>query len=356
VCLRRLCTGFAAIHATQLAATIALLGPTHRSALIAVDAVCTALFAVLGILAATRRIPGWRHNSVAATVAVIAAFAAALRVWLLHASWPGAELVLAAGVAVLVSSRWFWVVVGTSAAAWLGSAVTLAARTGLDREQLAGSIEIGLLVAVAAGIATAVRQARATAAAALVNTHRQLVEQSVRDPLTGVANRKGLQLVAQPLIDNARRQGQAVHCLAVDIDAYREITETTHGHHLADDLLVAVAEALRHATRTTDVVARWAGDEFVVLGPGTGTSPLEMERRVRAHLADAGVPKEVWQGKVSAGSATLVPWDSDDLEGLLHRAEQDMALRRSLRRRVASEITEEAAPADQVPQPEAPER
>jgi hypothetical protein len=79
-----------------------------------------------------------------------------------------------------------------------------------------------------------------------------------------------------------------------------------------------------------------------MIGPGTGTSPLEMERRVRAHLsALPALPRSSWQGKVSAGSATLVPWDSGDLEGLLERAEQDLALRRSLKRRAAARIQAE---------------
>jgi diguanylate cyclase (GGDEF)-like protein len=85
--------------------------------------------------------------------------------------------------------------------------------------------------------------------------------------------------------------------------------------------------------RATDVVARWAGDQFVVLGPGTGTSPLEMERRVRGHLAvDPPAPADVWPAAVSIGSATLVPWDDGNLDSLLSRAEEDMQLRRSLRR------------------------
>jgi diguanylate cyclase (GGDEF)-like protein len=147
------------------------------------------------------------------------------------------------------------------------------------------------------------------------------------------------------MIDLARRQGQAVHCLIVDVDTLRGINEE-HGTQSGDDVLKAVAEAMGVATRTTDIVARSGGDEFVVLGPGTGTSPLEMERRIRAHLTAApNLPRASWQGRVSAGSATLVPWDGDDLAGLLVRAEQDLALRRSLKRRAAARIKDDPDPA-----------
>ena len=108
------------------------------------------------------------------------------------------------------------------------------------------------------------------------------------------------------------------------------------GPQVGDDLLRAVAAAVMAAVRSTDIVARWSGDEFVVVGPGTGTSPLELERRVHAHLAQVTpVPAEVWTPRVSIGSATLVPWDEGDLASLLRRAEQDMRLRRSLRRQRA---------------------
>lgn len=158
-------------------------------------------------------------------------------------------------------------------------------------------------------------------------------EVAVIDHLTGVANRQGLAMIAGPMIENARRQGQAVHCLYIDLEEFRNVNEGA-GWAAGDALLAAAADALRGSTRLTDVVARWSGDEFVILGPGTGTSPLEMERRVRKRLAtECPVPSEVWTPRVSVGSSTLVPWDDGNLEDLTRRADEDMHLRRSLRRR-----------------------
>jgi diguanylate cyclase (GGDEF)-like protein len=225
---------------------------------------------------------------------------------------------------------------GSCGLLWAGCVIAAALRSGFDLDKAAIWLNIGLLVAAAGALATAVRRARTAAAIALVAANHELLEHSVRDALTGVANRKGMELVARPMIDLARRQGQAVHCLVVDVDTLRGINED-HGIRGGDEVLLAVAEAMRAATRTTDIVARSGGDEFVVLGPGTGTSPLEMERRIRTHLSTAvDLPRSSWQGRVSAGSATLVPWDGDDLDGLLTRAEQDLALRRSLKRRAAA--------------------
>jgi diguanylate cyclase (GGDEF)-like protein len=340
--LPRLCAGFAAIHATNAVLALVLPSVDYRAILVTLDGGCAIGFALVAFLAATRRLPGWRRDTAAAMVPIVAACAAATRTGLLDAHWPAAELVLAAAAACVVTSRdWFWAVLGSCGLLWAGSVAADAFRGGFVADDAAIWLNIGLLVAAAGGLANAVRRARTAAAVALVTANRQLLEHSVRDPLTGVANRKGMELVARPMVDLARRQGQAVHCLVVDVDTLRGINEE-HGIKGGDEVLVAVAEAMRAATRTTDIVARSGGDEFVVLGPGTGTSPLEMERRIRSHLSTAvNLPRSSWQGRVSAGAATLVPWDADDLAGLLERAEQDLALRRSLKRRAAARLRED---------------
>jgi diguanylate cyclase (GGDEF)-like protein len=155
---------------------------------------------------------------------------------------------------------------------------------------------------------------------------------AVRDHLTGVANRRGLAMVGSQMVEQARRQGDAVHCIFVDIDGLKRVNDAL-GPAVGDVVIVAVAEALRSATRGTDIVARWGGDEFCVVGPGPGMAPLELERRVRDGVVLASeVPAEVWPVRVSAGGAMLAPWDSGTLETLLGKADQEMYLRRSLRK------------------------
>jgi diguanylate cyclase (GGDEF)-like protein len=155
---------------------------------------------------------------------------------------------------------------------------------------------------------------------------------AVRDHLTGLANRRGLAMVGAQMVEQARRQGDAVHCIFVDIDGLKRVNDD-HGHAVGDEVIVAVAEALRGATRGTDVVARWGGDEFCVVGPGPGMAPLELERRVREGVVlTDDVPAAVWPVRVSAGGAMLAPWDSGTLETLLGKADQEMYLRRSLRK------------------------
>ncbi len=169
----------------------------------------------------------------------------------------------------------------------------------------------------------------------LDEVRRSAADDSVRDGLTGAVNRRGLEMLSLPMLENARRKGEAVHCLFIDVDDFKGVNASA-GAEFADEVLLALTESLKASVRATDAVARWGGDQFVIVGPGTGTSPLELERRVRARLAQltpgAGVN---WQGRVSIGSATLVPWDDGSVETLIGRGEQDMRLRRSLRRQGA---------------------
>jgi diguanylate cyclase (GGDEF)-like protein len=190
-------------------------------------------------------------------------------------------------------------------------------------------------VPAAAALGLAWRRRAALLEARLRAAEEAARDSGVRDHLTGAVNRRGLEMVATPMLQNARRAGEAVHCLLVDVDGFRQVNEQA-GADAGDEVLRAVTAGLQTTVRTTDVVARWSGDEFVVVGPGTGTSPLELERRLHAHLASAPpLPADVWGARVSIGSATLVPWDEGDLASLLRRADQDMRLRRSLRRQRA---------------------
>ena len=280
--------------------------------------------------------PAWVEPLVAVLL-LLAAAAAAWRVVRAGDGWSLAEIGLLIAVAGLALARpvWFAIAVLGCLALGGGALGAVTARGGRQLADLTTVIEVSALLLAAAGV-TALVRARLLAAEdrvheALLATH----EYAVIDQLTGTSNRRGLDLAGQPMLENARREGQAVHCLLVDVDGLRSVNDDA-GRRAGDAVLVTVAEALRIATRSTDVVARWDGDAFVVLGPGTGVSPLEMERRVRAHLSAASVvPRQQWPGRVSAGSATLVPWDEGDLDSLLQRAEQDMSLRRALRRRSA---------------------
>ena len=86
---------------------------------------------------------------------------------------------------------------------------------------------------------------------------------AVTDTLTGVWNRRqGTDLIAADL--SARRPGQALSLLMLDIDHFKSINDT-FGHQAGDHVLIEVASRVRRSLRGNDVVARWGGEEFVVM-------------------------------------------------------------------------------------------
>lgn len=263
----------------------------------------------------------------ASVVVVVAAAAGVLSVVVSDdASWSLLVLVaVAAAGPSLVTMRWLIAVLYAVWVGWLAGLAAAELSTDALRIWLAGIAAVTALSVL--GSVTRHRLVDALA------TAESTVDQvSVRDPLTGLVNRRGLALLGVQIVETARRQGDAVHCVFVDIDQLRHVNDIL-GPESGDEVLVAVGDALRSVTRSTDVVARWGGDEFCIIGPGAGMAPMELERRVRERVGlNPPVPDDVWSPRVVAGGAMLAPWDSGSLDTLLGKADQEMYLRRALRR------------------------
>lgn len=311
--------GYAAAHAV-------LLTGSTRVATVAVASASAVVYA--GAFAALRRwrVPARFAHPAATAMILLALVNSVATIVLTRDPAQTSILLLVVAGAGLVLLSWGWLGV-TLYLAW-GGWVIAALLVGAPRS--VAQYGVALLGASALTLVTnRLRRAQvqdATAAAAKAEAA------AVRDALTGAANRRGLAMVGATMVEQARRQGDAVHCIFVDVDGFKAVNEAL-GNAAGDRVLVAVAQALREVTRATDVVARWGADEFCVVGPGPGMAPLELERRVHETVAAAApVPEAVWPARVTAGGAMLEPWDSGNLETLLGQADQEMFLRRSLRR------------------------
>lgn len=104
-------------------------------------------------------------------------------------------------------------------------------------------------------------------------------EQSLHDPLTGLANRVLFQDRLHHAMQLRTRDDQSLSVLAIDLDHFKVVNDTL-GHAAGDELLIAVANRLRDAVRTGDTVARLGGDEFGVILEGPADTAEPIARRV----------------------------------------------------------------------------
>jgi diguanylate cyclase (GGDEF)-like protein len=111
------------------------------------------------------------------------------------------------------------------------------------------------------------------------------------DPLTGLPNRGAFERAVEREILRAERFSTPLGLVMFDVDKFKGINDT-HGHVAGDRVLKAIANAVSGVTRRTDMFARWAGDEFVLLAPGTDTSGCrtlaEKVRKAVAYLTFEG--------------------------------------------------------------------
>ena len=106
---------------------------------------------------------------------------------------------------------------------------------------------------------------------------RRLQELTLRDELTGLFNRRGFEVMLPEQAKRSKRSGRPVIVVYGDIDRFKSLNDT-YGHERGDDVLVAVAAALRTAFRETDLIARLGGDEFCVIAEADAIDPERFAR------------------------------------------------------------------------------
>ncbi|UQS89318.1 GGDEF domain-containing protein [Pseudomonas chlororaphis subsp. piscium] len=151
--------------------------------------------------------------------------------------------------------------------------------------------------------------------------YRAATRSALRDPLTDTGNRIAMDQTLQREIEMARRHLHPLSLLMLDIDHFKRINDS-HGHSAGDEVLKAVAAAIKAQLRNVDMVFRFGGEEFLILLSNTGRDAAAM---VGERLRQAAQAKDYWADgtlielTVSLGCSTLLPGES--AESLLRRAD-----------------------------------
>ena len=172
------------------------------------------------------------------------------------------------------------------------------------------------LLEIAAAAAIPARNAR---------RHADALELTLRDPLTGLYNRRAYEAFLEREEQRARRGGQSLALILIDLDHFKSLNDT-YGHPIGDRALLLLSQVLLDAVRRSDIVARPGGDEFSIVLPETGAAgAARIASRIRRRLGETplicGSGIEPFHLSISCGIADL-----DDARGeaetMIHLADK----------------------------------
>lgn len=157
-----------------------------------------------------------------------------------------------------------------------------------------------------------------------VTAHEKLKFLAFHDPLTELLNRRVMESVLKREFYRSKRYSSTLSVIFIDLDDFKEVNDK-YGHEAGDRMLKYVAEKLVDMTRETDIVARFAGDEFVVILPETGVKKSnKMLKRIQTFFKDN--PMEYLGQQVpvaiSFGAASTQDDSMINPEVLLKKADQ----------------------------------
>ncbi len=151
---------------------------------------------------------------------------------------------------------------------------------------------------------------------------REAKKNATTDALTGLGNRHWMQEIFERELKRAQHDTEPLCLMMIDVDGFKTFNDH-YGHIAGDRVLAAVASALRRHLRPTDLIARYGGDEFAVLLPGSKINRVQQTaERLRERLNKSAVDDLHAPVTLSIGIADAT--QNDDLHSLMERADAAM--------------------------------
>ena len=168
--------------------------------------------------------------------------------------------------------------------------------------------------------------------AALLEKMAELQRDALLDPLTGLANRRHATDTLGNMLNQMHRYGWSFGLLFIDIDQFKAINDT-YGHDVGDTVLKVVARTLEANSRSFDLVARWGGEEFLVIIVNVDEAKLyRVAYKLRTLVGKSSIQVGNERIGVAVSVGAALPRPEDTIDSLVKRADQLMYKSKSARR------------------------
>lgn len=150
----------------------------------------------------------------------------------------------------------------------------------------------------------------------LSHQQQRLEHQLTRDPLTGLLNREGLVPVFQEASDHPER---VMSLMFIDIDYFKQVNDS-YGHVVGDEILQQFAQVLSGSTRACDHLARWGGEEFIIVCPDTTLDrAMAHAEKLRKHVEAYPWPRDL---RITASFGVAQKFSQESLTDFIERADK----------------------------------
>ena len=181
-------------------------------------------------------------------------------------------------------------------------------------------------VSILAGRMSAMRERLQLQKSALERALERIGQLATRDELTGLVNRRHMNTLIRAEQRRQQRADPKMTIVLIDIDLFKRINDG-HGHQAGDTVLKAFAAVSTEVLRGADVLARWGGEEFLLMLPGTRPEQaLHSVERLRQALARTSFDAIAPGLKVTFSAGLSACADDDSIEACVERADQAMYL------------------------------
>ena len=160
----------------------------------------------------------------------------------------------------------------------------------------------------------------------LEQSHRELKLLASQDHMTKLYNRRYFADISVSILDLAKRNNKQFSVLMLDIDKFKRINDT-YGHHIGDEVIIALANVLKSTNRKSDIACRFGGEEFLILLPETDLAGAKIIGEKLRKLVEELTVKVEDQNigfTISIGVAEINLEKETDLEAVIQRADEGL--------------------------------